>query len=160
MLKTTEKAVNCRSPCGFVDWNTVTAGNDLCIRPVEAYVASWIEFNMDLGGNVDFLGRSFSGFVDWNKFAPGEIQGFFCISPAVLWGEKQNSKYCKKVIVLWKNAYQRIMSYNLKEYFKNVKEWKFKINKTIRKSIIEELLIFWYIETNECIYICLMQMKQ
>ena len=31
---------------------------------VEAHVASWIEINMDLGGNVDFLGRSFSDFVD------------------------------------------------------------------------------------------------
>ena len=49
--------------------------------------------------------RSPCGFVDWNKFAPGEIQGFFCISPAVLWVENKiqnivkKSLFCERMLI-------------------------------------------------------------
>ena len=58
---------------------------------VEALAASWIEISSPLKKSRDFLYK-----------------------PCGIVSGKQNSKYCKKVIVLWKNDNQRIMSYILR----------------------------------------------
>ena len=84
---------------------------------VEALAASWIEIGNGIYDWIPYRSkplrlrglkyvrplkslfqqcRSPCGFVDWNKFAPGEIQGFFCISPAVLWVENKIQNIVKK----------------------------------------------------------------
>lgn len=63
----------------------------LVIFAVEALAASWIEISSPLEKSRDFLYK-----------------------PCGIVSGKQNSKYCEKVIVLWKNDNQRIMSYILR----------------------------------------------